>query len=143
MLVDDVETVLTKAAQGDAVAASRDSTSGKRDMAANMQARLSGDEFRADAEARQEALDDRLHSASDRTESASAVTSGHRLASSSAPAAHGYAASKFGVEGIPASGGLADATVTLLTIGYMSSRWLAKAGSYEKEHHTIDAPSGR
>ncbi|HYO39196.1 MAG TPA: hypothetical protein VER39_06035 [Nocardioidaceae bacterium] len=26
--------------------------------------------------------------------------------------------------------------VTLLTIGYMVSRGLAKAGSYEKEHHT-------
>lgn len=26
--------------------------------------------------------------------------------------------------------------VTLLTIGYMISRGLAKAGSYEKEHHT-------
>ena len=32
--------------------------------------------------------------------------------------------------------------VTLLTIGYMVSRGLAKAGSYEKEHHTIDAHSG-
>lgn len=28
--------------------------------------------------------------------------------------------------------------VTLLTIGYMVSRGLAKAGSYEKEHHTTD-----
>lgn len=28
--------------------------------------------------------------------------------------------------------------VTLLTIGYMISRGLAKAGSYEKEHHTDD-----
>jgi hypothetical protein len=26
--------------------------------------------------------------------------------------------------------------VTLLTVGYMISRGLAKAGSYEKEHHT-------
>ena len=33
--------------------------------------------------------------------------------------------------------------VTLLTIGYMISRGLAKAGSYEKEHHTTDAHSGR
>jgi hypothetical protein len=33
--------------------------------------------------------------------------------------------------------------VTLLTIGYMVSRGLAKAGSYEKEHHTTDAHSGR
>ena len=33
--------------------------------------------------------------------------------------------------------------VTLLTIGYMTSRGLAKAGSYEKEHHTTDAHSGR
>jgi hypothetical protein len=32
--------------------------------------------------------------------------------------------------------------VTLLTIGYMVSRGLAKAGSYEKEHHTTDARSG-
>ncbi len=32
--------------------------------------------------------------------------------------------------------------VTLLTIGYMISRGLAKAGSYEKEHHTTDARSG-
>ena len=29
--------------------------------------------------------------------------------------------------------------VTLLTIGYMVSRGLAKAGSYEKEHHDADA----
>lgn len=28
--------------------------------------------------------------------------------------------------------------ITLLTIGYMISRGLAKAGSYEKEHHTDD-----
>ena len=27
--------------------------------------------------------------------------------------------------------------VTLLTIGYLVSRGLAKSGSYEKEHHTI------
>jgi hypothetical protein len=33
--------------------------------------------------------------------------------------------------------------VTLLTIGYMISRGLAKAGSYEKEHHTTDAHAGR
>jgi len=33
--------------------------------------------------------------------------------------------------------------ITLLTIGYMISRGLAKAGSYEKEHHTTDAHSGR
>ena len=33
--------------------------------------------------------------------------------------------------------------VTLLTIGYMISRGLAKAGSYEKEHHTSDAHAGR
>ena len=32
--------------------------------------------------------------------------------------------------------------VTLLTIGYMISRGLAKAGSYEKEHHTT-ADTGR
>ena len=68
-LVDDVETVLTKAAQRDAQAASRDSAASKRDMTANMQAWLSGDEGRTDAEARQEALDDRLHSATDRAES--------------------------------------------------------------------------
>jgi hypothetical protein len=33
--------------------------------------------------------------------------------------------------------------VTLLTIGYMISRGLAKAGSYEKEHHTTDSTAGR
>ena len=33
--------------------------------------------------------------------------------------------------------------VTLLTIGYMISRGLAKAGSYEKEHHTSDTHAGR
>ena len=33
--------------------------------------------------------------------------------------------------------------VTLLTIGYMISRGLAKAGSYEKEHHTTDTHAGR
>ena len=33
--------------------------------------------------------------------------------------------------------------VTLLTIGYMVSRGLAKAGSYEKEHHTDDTHAGR
>jgi hypothetical protein len=33
--------------------------------------------------------------------------------------------------------------VTLLTIGYMISRGLAKAGSYEKEHHTTDGTAGR
>lgn len=33
--------------------------------------------------------------------------------------------------------------VTLLTIGYMISRGLAKAGSYEKEHHTNDDHAGR
>ena len=33
--------------------------------------------------------------------------------------------------------------VTLLTIGYMVSRGLAKAGSYEKEHHTPDSHAGR
>jgi hypothetical protein len=33
--------------------------------------------------------------------------------------------------------------VTLLTIGYMISRGLAKAGSYEKEHRTTDARAGR
>ena len=32
---------------------------------------------------------------------------------------------------------------TLLTIGYLISRGLAKAGSYEKEHHTTDAHAGR
>lgn len=69
-LVDDVEGVLTKAAQRDAVAASRDSAASKRDMAANMHAWLNRDEGRGDAEARQEALDDRLHSAGDRTASA-------------------------------------------------------------------------
>ena len=33
--------------------------------------------------------------------------------------------------------------VTLLTIGYMISRGLAKSGSYEKEHHTTDSIAGR
>jgi hypothetical protein len=33
--------------------------------------------------------------------------------------------------------------VTLLTIGYMVSRGLAKAGSYEKEHHTGAVDAGR
>lgn len=33
--------------------------------------------------------------------------------------------------------------VTLLTIGYMISRGLAKAGSYEKEHHSTDTHAGR
>jgi hypothetical protein len=33
--------------------------------------------------------------------------------------------------------------ITLLTIGYMVSRGLAKAGSYEKEHHTDNDPAGR
>ena len=33
--------------------------------------------------------------------------------------------------------------VTLLTIGYMVSRGLAKAGSYEKEHHSTDDHAGR
>ena len=33
--------------------------------------------------------------------------------------------------------------ITLLTIGYMVSRGLAKAGSYEKEHHTTDERAGR
>jgi hypothetical protein len=33
--------------------------------------------------------------------------------------------------------------VTLLTIGYMISRGLAKAGSYEKEHHYNDDHAGR
>ena len=33
--------------------------------------------------------------------------------------------------------------VTLLTIGYMISRGLAKAGRSEKEHHTPDTPAGR
>jgi hypothetical protein len=33
--------------------------------------------------------------------------------------------------------------VTLLTIGYMVSRGLAKAGSYEKGHHTCDTHAGR
>ena len=33
--------------------------------------------------------------------------------------------------------------VTLLTIGYMISRGLAKAGNYEKEHHTTDTHEGR
>jgi hypothetical protein len=33
--------------------------------------------------------------------------------------------------------------ITLLTIGYMVSRGLAKAGSYEKEHHTADEHAGR
>lgn len=33
--------------------------------------------------------------------------------------------------------------VTLLTIGYMISRGLAKAGSYEKEHHSNDDRAGR
>lgn len=33
--------------------------------------------------------------------------------------------------------------ITLLTIGYMISRGLAKAGSYEKEHHTNDDLAGR
>ena len=69
-LVDDVENVLTRAAQRDAVAAARDSAASKRDMAANLHTWLSPDTGRADAEARQEALDDRLHSAGDRTESA-------------------------------------------------------------------------
>ena len=71
-LVDDVENVLTKAAQRDAVAAARDSSASKRDMAANMHPWLNPNADSADAQARQEALDDRLHSADDRTESASA-----------------------------------------------------------------------
>ena len=33
--------------------------------------------------------------------------------------------------------------ITLLTIGYMISRGLAKAGSYEKEHHSNDDHAGR
>ena len=33
--------------------------------------------------------------------------------------------------------------VTLLTIGYMISRGLAKSGSYEKEHHNNDDHAGR
>ncbi len=33
--------------------------------------------------------------------------------------------------------------VTLLTVGYMISRGLAKAGSYEKEHRTTDDNAGR
>jgi hypothetical protein len=33
--------------------------------------------------------------------------------------------------------------ITLLTIGYMISRGLAKAGSYENEHHTHDDHAGR
>ncbi len=33
--------------------------------------------------------------------------------------------------------------ITLLTIGYMISRGLAKAGSYEKEHHSNDQHTGR
>jgi hypothetical protein len=33
--------------------------------------------------------------------------------------------------------------VTLLTVGYMISRGLAKAGSYEKEHHSNDDHAGR
>ena len=33
--------------------------------------------------------------------------------------------------------------VTLLTIGYMISRGLAKAGSYEKQHHTNNDHAGR
>ena len=33
--------------------------------------------------------------------------------------------------------------VTLLTVGYMISRGLAKAGSYEKEHHTDGDHAGR
>lgn len=33
--------------------------------------------------------------------------------------------------------------VTLLTIGYMISRGLAKSGSYEKEHHSTDTYAGR
>ena len=33
--------------------------------------------------------------------------------------------------------------VTLLTIGYMISRGLAKAGSCEKEHHSNDDHAGR
>lgn len=33
--------------------------------------------------------------------------------------------------------------VTLLTIGYMISRGLAKAGSYEKEHHSNVDHAGR
>jgi hypothetical protein len=33
--------------------------------------------------------------------------------------------------------------VTLLTVGYMISRGLAKAGSYEKEHHNDGDHTGR
>jgi hypothetical protein len=33
--------------------------------------------------------------------------------------------------------------VTILTVGYMISRGLAKAGSYEKEYHTSDDNAGR
>jgi hypothetical protein len=33
--------------------------------------------------------------------------------------------------------------ITLLTIGYMISRGLSKAGSYEKEHHSTDELAGR
>jgi hypothetical protein len=33
--------------------------------------------------------------------------------------------------------------ITLLTIGYMISRGLAKAGSYEKEHFSSDDHAGR
>jgi hypothetical protein len=33
--------------------------------------------------------------------------------------------------------------ITLLTIGYMISRGLAKAGSYEKEHYSNDEHTGR
>jgi hypothetical protein len=33
--------------------------------------------------------------------------------------------------------------ITLLTIGYMISRGLAKSGSYEKEHHNTDDIAGR
>ena len=79
-LADDVESVLTKAAQRDAVAASRDSAAGKRDMAANMHAWLNGDEDRSDAEARQEALDDRLQSAGDRAHSATDLDALAKLA---------------------------------------------------------------
>lgn len=67
---DEVDNVLSQAAQRDEVAEARDVAAGKRDMAANLHAWLHDLDDRPDAEARQDALDDRLHSAGDRESSA-------------------------------------------------------------------------
>ena len=53
-----------------------------------------------------------------------------------------------GDSGTGASGDVFNANrawlyLTILTVGYMISRGLAKAGSYEKEHHSNDDHAGR